>query len=369
MASAIKPPHVLLALIDDFGWADVGWHRNYTAPGGAFVPATPEVATPRMDELVRQGMQLDRAYAYKFCSPSRSALQSGRHPIHVNVLNAEPSIVNESDPESGYAGIPRSMTGLAERLADAGYATHAFGKWDAGMATAAHTPRGRGYQHALTYFHHLNDEWSMTVWQQDCPTGSGSVPVVDLWHAPMGEAERPATGYNSTCTGDQPTGGRPAGCAPGPHGDVPSGGFEDALLTREALAAIAAHPDPSRTPLFVFWAPHAAHTPLQVPQPYVDRFDFMAPTDKPQHSRQLYSATVAFVDEALGNLTDAFRARGMWDDLLVIASADNGGPVYYGGFAGANNFPLRGGKLNNWEVRRPGTRHNVDCAAADVACG
>jgi len=43
---------------------------------------------------------------------------------------------------------------MATKLAAAGYKTHAFGKWDAGMATPDHTPRGRGYQTAMNYFHH-----------------------------------------------------------------------------------------------------------------------------------------------------------------------------------------------------------------------
>ena len=35
------------------------------------------------DELVATGIELDRNYAFQYCSPSRSALQSGRNPIHV----------------------------------------------------------------------------------------------------------------------------------------------------------------------------------------------------------------------------------------------------------------------------------------------
>eukprot|EP00966_Prymnesium_polylepis_P151391 3498237-Prymnesium_polylepis.1 len=191
MAAAAQP-HILLVLLDDYGWANAGWHRNYTAPGGAFVPPTAEVATPHMDSLVAAGIELDRAYAYKYCSPSRSALQSGRDPYHVNVLNADMSIVNRSDPESGFAGIPRSMTGIATKLATAGYATAMFGKWDVGGAVAEQTPRGRGYERALSYFHHLNDEWSTTVWQRACQAGGASVPVVDLWHAQLGGSEGPA---------------------------------------------------------------------------------------------------------------------------------------------------------------------------------
>jgi arylsulfatase I/J len=142
-----------------------------------------------MDALVREGIELDRAYAFMFCSPSRSALQSGRNPYHVNVMNAEPSVYNSSDPESGYAGISRSMTTIATKLASVGYKTAMYGKWDAGMATPAHTPRGRGYGTALSYFHHLNDEWSQTVWHQSCQVGNASTPVVDLWLAREGHPE------------------------------------------------------------------------------------------------------------------------------------------------------------------------------------
>ena len=49
-----KKPHILMLLFDDFGWANAGWHRNYTAPGGEHVPYTAEVQTPAMDALVRE---------------------------------------------------------------------------------------------------------------------------------------------------------------------------------------------------------------------------------------------------------------------------------------------------------------------------
>lgn len=78
-ASPTKP-NIVMLLFDDYGWANAGWHRNYTAPGGKFVPATDEVATPNMNRLVAEGIELNRQYVYKYCSPTRSALQSGRNP-------------------------------------------------------------------------------------------------------------------------------------------------------------------------------------------------------------------------------------------------------------------------------------------------
>lgn len=85
-----------------------------------------------MDELVRNGIELDRHYAYKFCSPTRSALQSGRNPIHVNVQNLDPYNHNPDDPVGGFSAIPRNMTGIAEKMSAAGYVTAMAGKWDAG---------------------------------------------------------------------------------------------------------------------------------------------------------------------------------------------------------------------------------------------
>lgn len=97
-------PNIIMILSDDFGWADAGWHRG---------PCNEEVVTPFMNRLVAQGVELDRHYAFKYCSPSRVAFQSGRHPIHSTVLNTDPSWHNPADPDAGFAGIPRAMTGVA----------------------------------------------------------------------------------------------------------------------------------------------------------------------------------------------------------------------------------------------------------------
>src|SRR6187431_2597356 len=58
-------PNILFIVADDLGWRDVGWH------GGAF-------QTPVLDELVKTGVELDRHYVQPVCSPTRTALMSGR---------------------------------------------------------------------------------------------------------------------------------------------------------------------------------------------------------------------------------------------------------------------------------------------------
>ena len=56
------------------------------------------------------------------------------------------------------------------------------------------------------------------------------------------------------------------------------------------------------------------------------------------------------VDDSIRSVTQLVKDKGMWDDTLVVFSADNGGPIYWSGIGGANNWPLRGGKGSNFEV-------------------
>ena len=138
----VDKPHIVYILVNDFGWGNVGYHRN---------PPTREVETPNIDSLVKDGLELDQFYVYQYCSPSRCSLMTGRLPIHVNDLNHFMSYYNPNDQISGYAGIPRNMTGIASKLKEAGYATHMVGKWHAGGATPDHIPTGRGFDTSFGY--------------------------------------------------------------------------------------------------------------------------------------------------------------------------------------------------------------------------
>lgn len=124
---AFAKPHILFVLVDDLGWANVGFNLE---------EKNPEVVTPTLDHLAASGIHLKRHYVHKMCTPSRTSVQSGRLPVHVNT--------GLGDVCDDNTGIPYNMTGLAEKMKMAGYKTHFAGKWDAGMATPAHTPHGRG---------------------------------------------------------------------------------------------------------------------------------------------------------------------------------------------------------------------------------
>ena len=292
-------PHIVFVLVDDWGWANAGYHRD---------PPTPEVVTPNIDSLVKEGLELDQHYVFKLCSPSRCSLITGRLPIHVNDDNKiNPSSYNPNDPISGFQGIPRNMTVIAEKMKQAGYATHQVGKWDAGMATHTHIPLGRGFDSSLCYFHHDNDFFNETA--SKC---NGSA-IVDLWGT-----QQPALGLNGT----------------GPDN------YEEGLF-KEQLVNIVKNHNASQ-PLFLYYATHAPHDPYQVPDSYYNRFSFID-----NYYRRIYHAMVTYMDEVVGELTKTLKQQGMWDNLLFVASSDNGGPISSG--KGANNYPLKGGKATDWQ--------------------
>ena len=61
------PPHVLLIVLDDLGWSDVGFHGS-------------QINTTNMDKLVSEGVILDKYYVQPICSPTRGALLTGMYP-------------------------------------------------------------------------------------------------------------------------------------------------------------------------------------------------------------------------------------------------------------------------------------------------
>ena len=74
-------------------------------------------------------------------------------------------------------------------------------------------------------------------------------------------------------------------------------------------------------PLFLYYAAHIAHGPLEITDKYLDMYSLNDIT------RQKYHAIIKYLDDVLGSLVQALKDRGMWDSLLFVVSADNGGPI------------------------------------------
>lgn len=121
-------PNVVLFLIDDQGYGDLGCHGN------------PKVRTPSMDAFARQSVELTQFYSMPVCSPTRAALMTGRYHMRTGVTDVfRPSYEMKTEEVT-----------VAEALRDAGYATGLFGKWHLGE-TAGHRPNDQGFQESLTH--------------------------------------------------------------------------------------------------------------------------------------------------------------------------------------------------------------------------
>lgn len=189
---------------------------------------------------------------------------------------------------------------------------------------------GRGYETFFGYYHHANDYFDQTLSagstvHSDLCQNLG-YKFVDLWNT-----NKPAWGFNGSA-------------------------YEEELFLQNSLKVIDQH-DASDLdhPLFLFHSFHIVHTPLQVPEAWESRFMGLKNQD-----RRRYAAMVQYMDHALGKMVAAFQAKGLWENTLMLLSSDNGGPIYgspisptrpylKGSFGAANNLPLRGGKMVDWE--------------------
>jgi len=333
-------PHVLFILADDYGWGNMGVHRRDAASTPEEQQGKVEVHTPNMDALIDEGILLERHYTYKICSPTRSSIQSGRLAVHVNPVNSAVTSRNYNDPVSGYAGIPRNMTGIAEKLRDGGYRTHIVGKWDAGMATPEHSPKGRGYESWYGYYQHANDYWhKSTVF-----LATGEIDAclnrmrdLSMHNETYSGPVRDAISLSAACQEDEES---DPGC------------YEEHLFKQRVLKIIQNHDtSKSENPLFLFYSFHLLHTPLQVPKAWLEKLDALvsAAGGKPidSENRRLYAAMTLYMDAAIGEAVDALKQKKMYDNTLIIFTSDNGGPIYEPG--AASNHPLRGGKYTDWD--------------------
>ncbi|XP_040161682.1 arylsulfatase B isoform X1 [Anopheles arabiensis] len=283
-------PNIIFILADDLGWNDVGFH------GSAQIP------TPNLDALAYSGIILNRYYVNPICTPSRSALMTGKYPIHTGMQH---TVLYAMEPR----GLPLSEKLLPQYLKDLGYSNHIVGKWHLGHYQLRFTPTQRGFDSHTGFWtghHHMNDHTAVEHGHWGLDMRRGYDVAYDL------------------------------------HGQ-----YTTHVLGAEAIAIVQGHNKSS--PLFLYVAHAAVHS--------ANPYDFLPAPDETvanlghieNYRRRKFAAMMVELDRTVGSLVDALHARDMLENTIIVFSSDNGGPADGFNDNAASNWPLRGVKNTLWE--------------------
>jgi arylsulfatase A-like enzyme len=259
-----------------------------------------DIKTPTIDSLAAGGVRLEQYYVQPMCTPTRAALMTGRYPLRYGL---QTGVI----PSGHTWGLPTDEWLLPQALKEAGYKTAIIGKWHLGHADQKYWPRQRGFDYQygpligeLDYFTHEQHG------------------VVDWYRNNKKVMEK---GYTTT------------------------------LLGNDAVKLINEH-DPA-TPLYLYLAFNAPHSPYQATPEYLDRYKQIA-----DPSRRAYAGSITAMDDQIARVLAALDKKKMRENTLIVFMSDNGG-TFNKMFAGegdmskikipCDNGPYREGKASIYE--------------------
>lgn len=287
-------PNIIVVVADDLGWNDVGYHGS-------------EIETPNLDKLAAGGVRLEHFYVFPTCSPTRTALLTGRNPSRFGI----------GGPIGGRStqAVPTETPSMADVLKQVGYQTALAGKWHLGLRPEV-GPRQFGFDSTYGYLHGQID------------------PITHLYK----------NGDRTWHRNDEF------------HDEA---GHATDLLAAEALRWIEM---PRKESFFLYLAFSVPHVPLVEEAKWTARYEGKIKDP----SRRLLAASITHMDDVLGQIVASLERSGQRERTLIIFTSDNGGQrdhlntADYGGKFGTypvlgNNEPLRGykGELYEGGIRVP----------------
>lgn len=275
---AADRPNVLFIMVDDMGYADLS---RDGAQG---------YRTPALDQLANDGVRFTQAYANSaVCSPTRTALITGRYQYRFRAGLAEPNVRFPAGDE-----LPASTPTLASQLRDLGYRTSLIGKWHV-TRIPEFGPTRYGYESsygvaggAADYFRHgyVNDKG--------------------------GKAEL----YRDDKLDDRD-------------------GYLTDILADEAVRQVSAA---DKRPFFISLHFNAPHWPWEGPEDRAHSAALTQMSDPTGGSLETYASMMASLDANVGRVLKALAASGKARNTIVVFTSDNGGERY------SNTWPLTGYK-------------------------
>jgi arylsulfatase len=265
--TAQEKPNIVIIFMDNFGWGEPGFN------GGGITRGT---ETPQLDELANQGLRLTNFNVEVQCTPSRSALMTGRYAIRSG---------NGSVPWGEEYGLVQWEVTMAEMLSEAGYETAIYGKWHLGQSEGR-LPTDQGFDEWYG-IPNSSDEAVFSSLQEYNESGlSGEMFVMESKRGEAAKQIRPFRLDN-----------RP---------------LIDRELTDRAIGFMKREAADGN-PFFLYLPYTATHFPT-MPHP-----DFAGKTGNGVWADQLMQ-----VDSYVGELLDTIDELDIRENTIVIFTADNG---------------------------------------------
>ncbi|MGE3780456.1 MAG: arylsulfatase, partial [Pirellulaceae bacterium] len=295
-------PNIIFCLTDDQGYGDVSAHGN------------PVLRTPTLDRLHAEGVRFTDFHVSPTCSPTRSALMTGRHEFRNGVTHT----ILERER------LTLRATTIAQVLKQAGYTTGIFGKWHLGDETE-YQPDRRGFDEV--YIHGAG--------------GIGQTYPGSCGDAPGNTYFSPALWHNGKF--------------------VKTDGYCTDVFYAQALRWIESVR--GRQPFFAYIPTNAPHSPYTARPEDAALYEGEVPNDQVAN----FFGMLHNIDQNIGRLLAKLDEWGIADETLVVFMNDNGGTagtqVYNAGMRGSKGSAWLGGTRASSFWRWPGRLQPADCSA------
>jgi len=256
-------PNFIIVYTDDQGIGDLGCYFGR------------DMKTPHIDALAASGIRFTDWHTNSpVCSPSRAAVLTGKYPQNAGV----PQILT-SKPDFNIPGLRKGENTIGSELKKLGYRTAAVGKWHLGSAKGSR-PMDQGFDEWFGFYSGWTDYYSHRYY-----TLGGTPLFHDMWRGEKEVFEEPL--------------------------------YQTELLGREAKAFV--NRQSAGQPFFLYLAFGAPHYPMMAPKKYLDRFPAEMDRDRREHV-----AMVAAIDDQVGELVAALKAKGLDRNTVIFYQADNG---------------------------------------------
>jgi arylsulfatase A-like enzyme len=307
-------PNVVLILVDDMGWSDIGCYGS-------------EIPTPNLDRLARGGVRFTQFYNTGRCSPTRASLLTGHYPHQAGMGHLD-ATVKPGHP--GFQGkIASHSVALAEVLGEAGYFTAMTGKWHLGQQHGT-PPWMRGFERSLNlqaggvYFYNQTGSKGGAKLYLNGEERPLNDPQFGQWYGThlwtdwglrfideAREKKQPFFLYLAHCAPHFPL-MAPAEAIAKHRGKYRAGW--DKLREERHRRQIDSGLVEASWPL----TSRADNSPAwdTLTEAEKDRFD---------HMMAIYAAMIETMDESVGTLVAGLEQRGELDNTLILFLSDNGG--------------------------------------------